>query len=83
MVLLGTGRGSSAYNDLWLIVAVDLRSRNDHWRFKRIVQMNEELKKIAVAAGAPEEMLDELWFNIFCQHYANLILEAIEEYDEE
>jgi hypothetical protein len=45
--------------------------------------MNEELKKIAVAAGAPKEMLDEMWFNIFCQHYANLILEAIEEYDED
>jgi hypothetical protein len=42
--------------------------------------MNEELKKIAVAAGAPKEMLEELWFNIFCQQYANLILEAIEEY---
>lgn len=44
--------------------------------------MNEELKKIAVAAGAPEEMVDQLWFNIFCKRYANLILEAIEQYDE-
>ena len=44
--------------------------------------MNAELKKIAIAAGAPKEMLDELWFNVFCQQYAHLILQALEEYDE-
>lgn len=45
--------------------------------------MNDELKKIAIAAGAPEEMLDQLWFNIFCKRYAHLILQALEEYQEE
>ena len=40
--------------------------------------MNETLREIAVAAGAPAEMLDELWFNIFCQNFAHLILSAAE-----
>lgn len=41
--------------------------------------MNEELKKIAVAAGAPEDVLDTLWFNMFCQEFAHLILLMAEE----
>lgn len=41
--------------------------------------MNEALREIAEAAGAPEEVLDELWFNIFCQNFAHLILLAAEE----
>ena len=40
--------------------------------------MNEALREIAVEAGAPEEVLDELWFNIFCQNFAHLILLAAE-----
>jgi hypothetical protein len=36
--------------------------------------MNEELKKLAVQAGAPVEVLDELWFNLFCQQFADIIL---------
>ena len=41
--------------------------------------MNEELKQIAVAAGAPEEVLDDLWFNVFCKNFAHLLLEMAEE----
>ena len=41
--------------------------------------MNEVLRDIAVEAGAPEEVLNELWFNIFCQNFAHLILEMAEE----
>ena len=41
--------------------------------------MNDELRKIAEAAGAPEDVLDTLWFNIFCQKFAHLILLAAEE----
>lgn len=41
--------------------------------------MNEALKEIAIEAGAPEDMLNELWFNIFCKNFAHLILLAAEE----
>ncbi len=41
--------------------------------------MNQELKQIAVEAGAPEDMLNSLWFNIFCMKFAHLILLAAEE----
>jgi hypothetical protein len=41
--------------------------------------MNEELKKIAAAAGAPDEVIDQLWFNIFCQKFAASILDIAEE----
>jgi hypothetical protein len=41
--------------------------------------MNEELKEVAIEAGAPEDVLDQLWFNIFCQNFAHLILLAAEE----
>jgi hypothetical protein len=35
--------------------------------------MNNELKKLAVQAGAPAEVLDELWFSIFCMQFADVI----------
>lgn len=41
--------------------------------------MNELLKKIVIEAGAPDEMLETLWFNIFCAKFAHLILEMAEE----
>lgn len=41
--------------------------------------MNQELRELALAAGAPEEMMDQLWFNIFCQQFANLLLILAEE----
>lgn len=44
--------------------------------------MNEALKGLAVKAGAPKEVLEELWFNMFCMKFANVLIEAMEEYDE-
>ena len=41
--------------------------------------MNEQLKQLAVDAGAPEEMLAEMWFHIFCAKFADAILTAMEE----
>lgn len=40
--------------------------------------MNNALRAVAVEAGAPEEVLDTLWFNIFCQKFAHLIVEELE-----
>ena len=40
--------------------------------------MNEELKTIAIKAGAPEEVLNTLWFSIFCAQFANLLIEELE-----
>ena len=39
--------------------------------------MNDELKALAIAAGAPEDVMDELWFSIFCKQFAHLLLEEI------
>lgn len=41
--------------------------------------MNEELTSIAVAAGAPKEVLNEMWFHIFCQKFAHILLTMAEE----
>ena len=40
--------------------------------------MNDELKAIAIEAGAPAEVLNTLWFNIFCQKFAHLLIEELE-----
>ena len=40
--------------------------------------MNDALKAIAVEAGAPEEVLNTLWFSIFCQMFAHLLIEELE-----
>ena len=37
--------------------------------------MNEELKAIVIRAGAPAEMLGEMWFHIFCQRFVQEILD--------
>jgi hypothetical protein len=29
-------------------------------------KMNEALKELVIKAGAPEEVLEELWFTLFC-----------------
>ena len=44
--------------------------------------MNEDLKAIAVKAGAPEEVLNTFWFNIFCQKFANLLIGELEKEEE-
>ena len=41
--------------------------------------MNEELAKIARQAGAPEDVMNTLWFNVFCQRFAFLLFNLIEE----
>ena len=41
--------------------------------------MNEQLKQLVVDAGAPEELMSELWFNIFCQKFADVLLTQVEE----
>ena len=40
--------------------------------------MNEELLKIAQVAGAPAQVLEELWFHVFCLKFAHLLLEMAE-----
>jgi hypothetical protein len=45
--------------------------------------MNEELKQLVLKAGAPKEVLDELWFNIFCQQFANVLISEMEEENEQ
>ena len=41
--------------------------------------MNKELKKLAQQAGAPEEVLNELWFGLFCMKFADVILTNAEQ----
>ena len=41
--------------------------------------MNELLLDIAKRAGAPKEVIDQLWFHIFCQKFADLLIQTAEE----
>jgi hypothetical protein len=45
--------------------------------------MNEVLKEIVIKAGAPKEVVDELWFNIFCQKFADELMTVLEQEVEE
>jgi hypothetical protein len=45
--------------------------------------MNEVLKEIVIKAGAPKEVVDEMWFNIFCQKFADELMTVLEEEVEE
>jgi len=40
--------------------------------------MNTELERLARAAGAPEEIMTELWFVVFCQQFADLLISEME-----
>ena len=40
--------------------------------------MNEELKALVLQAGAPVEVMDQMWFNIFCQQFADLLITVME-----
>jgi len=40
--------------------------------------VNTELERLARAAGAPEEIMTELWFAIFCQQFAHLLIQELE-----
>ena len=41
--------------------------------------MNELLLDIAKRAGAPAELIDQPWFQDFCQKYVDLLIETAEE----
>jgi hypothetical protein len=40
--------------------------------------MNEALRELAVECGAPEEVLNQLWFSIFLQTFTHKIIEMAE-----
>ena len=40
--------------------------------------MNTELERIVRAAGAPEQAMDQLWFVVFCQQFADLLIQELE-----
>jgi hypothetical protein len=40
--------------------------------------MNAELERLVRAAGAPEEVMDQLWFVVFCQQFAHLLISEME-----
>ena len=40
--------------------------------------MNIELERLVRAAGAPDEAMAELWFVVFCQQFAHLLIREIE-----
>lgn len=42
------------------------------------VNMNDELKALVIKAGAPAPLLDEIWFNIFCEQFADVLLTQAE-----
>ena len=41
--------------------------------------MNEQLRKLVEQAGAPADLLNEIWFHVFCQKFANLLLTEMED----
>ena len=41
--------------------------------------MNDELRKLCVEADCPEDVLNSMWFNIFIQRFASILLDAVEE----
>jgi hypothetical protein len=40
--------------------------------------MNENLKRLVEAAGAPEQVMDRLWFAVFCEQFADILLHEVE-----
>ena len=40
--------------------------------------MNTELERLVRSAGAPEEVMTELWFVVFCQQFAHLLIAELE-----
>jgi hypothetical protein len=40
--------------------------------------MNEELKALVLKAGAPVEVMDQMWFNLFCQQFADILFTEVE-----
>jgi len=42
-------------------------------------KMNDALRELVIKAGAPEEVLEELWFALFCQQFANVLIQEMED----
>jgi hypothetical protein len=42
------------------------------------VIVNAELERLVREAGAPEEVMDQLWFAVFCQQFAHLLISEME-----
>ena len=40
--------------------------------------MNAELERLVREAGAPEEVMDQLWFAVFCTQCADLLITQCE-----
>lgn len=40
--------------------------------------MNDNLRKLVLQAGAPEEVMEEMWFHVFCQQFTDLIISEME-----
>lgn len=40
--------------------------------------MNAELMKLVKAAGAPREVINDMWFQVFCYKFAYLLTEELE-----
>jgi hypothetical protein len=40
--------------------------------------MNEYLKQLAQESGAPDEVMNKLWFNVFCQQFADRLMTEME-----
>ena len=43
--------------------------------------MNEFLKQLVEESGAPTEVMNKLWFNIFCQKFADRLIAEMENED--
>ena len=41
--------------------------------------MSDELAEIMREAGAPEEVMEQLWFHVFCIRFADLLLTMAEQ----
>lgn len=41
--------------------------------------MNDALRELVLRADPPKEVLDTLWFTIFCQRFAHELLRDIEQ----
>jgi hypothetical protein len=40
--------------------------------------MNEQLLALILKAQPPKQVLDKMWFHVFCQKFANVLLEEVE-----
>ena len=41
--------------------------------------MNQELRQLCIDADCPEDVLNSMWFNIFIQKFAHLLLLMVED----